>query len=71
MPIFEHKAVAFILRFWLEGREIDSQTPVWRGDLEHVPSGERIYFNELEQLPTILIQYLDARDMSAPGNDST
>lgn len=56
-------AISFILRFWLEHREIEGEAPVWRGVVEHVPSGERHYFERLDQLPAILAKYFEAKEI--------
>ena len=38
----------FIVRIWFEtGTEPD---PIWRGSVEHIPSGERQYFVQLSSL---------------------
>jgi len=57
-------AISFVLRFWLERREIEGALPVWRCVVEHVPSGERHYFEKLDQLPDILAPYLASNDIA-------
>jgi hypothetical protein len=59
MPTTNPSVFAFILRFWPEHREIDGAVPVWRGVIEHVPTGERQYFEKVDELPGILKHYLD------------
>lgn len=49
----------FILRFWLEQREIEGAEPEWRGVIENVGSGERVYFINLDQVQAYLISYLE------------
>lgn len=49
MKSFEDNTHAFIVRVWLEPREIDGATPEWRGVIEHVPSGERRYLKDLSE----------------------
>ena len=64
-------AISFVLRFWLEHREIEGALPVWRGVVEHVPSGERHYFERLEQLPDILAPYLASNNIAENKKESS
>jgi hypothetical protein len=50
----------FILRVWRETREIEGAAPEWRGVIEHVPSGERRYFKNLDELVDLML-------LHAPG----
>jgi hypothetical protein len=49
MKSFEDTTHAFVVRFWLEPRELEGAAPEWRGVIEHVPSGERRYLKELNE----------------------
>ncbi|GAB4280622.1 MAG: hypothetical protein Kow0092_36230 [Deferrisomatales bacterium] len=40
----------FIVRLWREPREIEGAEPLWRGVIEEVRSGQRRYFDELEEI---------------------
>ena len=64
-------AISFILRFWLEHREIEGEAHVWRGVVEHVPSGERHYFERLDQLPAILAHYFDIKGIVENKKESS
>jgi hypothetical protein len=44
----------FVLRFWLERSILGAR---WRGNIEHIPSGERIEFLRLEELLKFLRKY--------------
>jgi len=39
--------VAFIVRIWREAMDGDGHTTSWRGSIERVGSGHRLYFSEL------------------------
>ena len=41
---------SFILRFWLEPRELENAKPIWRGVVEHVASGQRRYLQDLDDI---------------------
>lgn len=58
MKSFEPNRHVFILRIWREPREIKGAELEWRGVIEHVPTGERRYFNELNDVVDFLRPYL-------------
>lgn len=62
MDLFEANTHVFILRFWLEPREIEGAEPEWRGVIEHVQSGERRYFRNLEVMLSFVAKYFDGLD---------
>lgn len=39
----------FVVRTWQETSDV-APTEQWRGSVEHVPSGRRLYFSTLDQL---------------------
>jgi len=55
---FCEQSHSFVLRCWLEPREIEGADPEWRGEAEHVATGKRVYFRSLEELKQILAAYL-------------
>lgn len=63
---FEARIHAFTIKIWLEEAQTDRPTR-WRGAITHVPSGKRRYFQDLNEIQTTLIPYLQAMgvDMSA------
>jgi len=48
----------FIARFWLEPREIKDAKPIWRGVVEHVASGQRLYLEDLDEIKTFIDNHL-------------
>ena len=48
----------FIVRFWLEPREIEDAKPIWRGVVEHVVSGKRHYLEDLNEVKAFISSYL-------------
>jgi hypothetical protein len=52
------KTQVFIVRLWLEEREIQGAEPVWRGVVEHVASGQRRYLEYLDEIPAFIAGYL-------------
>ena len=51
---FERHTTSFILRLWVE--PMQSSESQWRGQIEHVDSGEKTHF----QLPAALVEFLVA-----------
>ena len=58
VDLFEARTKTFILRFWIEPREMSNAAFQWRGMIEHIPSGERHYFYRFEDLPKLILPYL-------------
>lgn len=61
----QRQQLVFIIRIWVEtGQSIVEQ---WRGSIEQVPSGERRFFNSLENLSAFILSRLcDGRSITPP-----
>jgi hypothetical protein len=57
--LIKANAHVFILRFWLEPREIEDAKPEWRGVIEHVESGEHRYFRDLDVMVSFIAKHID------------
>ena len=49
---------AFIVRYWLEPREIQGERPLWRGMIEHVPTGRQFALKGLDEVTAFIESYL-------------
>ena len=58
MESIEEQTHAFIVRFWLEPREIEGAKPLWRGVIEHVPSGRQNFLKGLDEITAFIESYL-------------
>ena len=58
MNIKEDRSHAFIVRFWLEPRELENAKPIWRGVVEHVDTSERLYLKNIEEVKHFILSYL-------------
>lgn len=58
MKPFCEETHSFILRCWREPTERKETAPVWRGEVEHVHTGKRLYFKTFEELETFLASHL-------------
>ena len=54
MESFEEDTQTFIVRFWRESRELEGARPIWRGSVEHLPSGQRVYVNNLKEAESFM-----------------
>jgi len=50
---------SFVVRIWVEPREIADERTVWRGMVQHVLSGEQTYFQTFEEMVLFMNQKLD------------
>jgi hypothetical protein len=58
MPLIEDLTASFIVRIWRETGGNPSTVNEWRGSIEHVPSGRRIFFRELGAIVTFMKPHL-------------
>lgn len=59
MPLFEDRSAAFIVRVWCEsGGEVPGAVRAWRGSIEHVASGERSFFMNLDAVSAFMLPHL-------------
>jgi hypothetical protein len=52
----------FVVRMWQEPSEV-APPGQWRGSVEHVPSGERLYFASIEDLNTFILGQMNKAAM--------
>ena len=60
MTPLENRTESFVVRIWVERREIADALPVWRGLIEHVGTGKRQYFLDLDSVVLFMVDYMDA-----------
>ncbi len=61
--MFENINHSFIVRIWVEPREVTDPQVAWRGMVQHVMSGERAYFRSYEEMVSF-ISHLVSVDIS-------
>lgn len=59
MKSIKETTQAFVVRIWIEHQQRKNAKPVWRGVIERVDSGERVYFDQLDKISTYFAHYLD------------
>jgi len=45
---------SFIVRIWIETREIEGEPMIWRGFAQQVATGDQIYFKDFSELIAFL-----------------
>ena len=59
MDLFETNTHPFIVKIWLEETAAEAGRAKWRGHVTHVPSGERRYLEELDDITAFIAPYLE------------
>jgi hypothetical protein len=54
----EDQTHAFVVRFWLEHREIKGVKSLWRGVIEHALSGRKKYLKKIDEVTDFISSYL-------------
>ncbi|MBI1744241.1 hypothetical protein HYR54_14400 [Candidatus Acetothermia bacterium] len=54
---FARHTVSFVLRLWVESGEQPDE-PQWRGQIEHVGSGEKAHFQDLSALQNTMAKFV-------------
>lgn len=62
-----HQQHVFVVRIWQE--TLSAQRPAWRGMVEHVPDGQRIYFTSLNDLSDFIALQLGKLPEPGPGEE--
>lgn len=66
--MFEDRSAAFIVRVWCEsGGEATGLVRAWRGSIEHIATGKRIFFQELDDVTAFMKPHLIALGIDEPG----
>ena len=60
---------SFVIRMWLEEKAVGLEHRKWRGHITHVPSNQRRYFDDLEDIKQIVKSYLESTDFDIPISD--
>lgn len=58
MRSFEEHANSFVIRVWQEPRELGGAGFALRGWIEHIQSGERVYFQSLDRIAGFIVSHL-------------
>jgi hypothetical protein len=56
----EFNVHSFIVKVWLEEEATKDSDSIWHGHITHVPSGEKRYLKNLDQISLFIQPYLEA-----------
>ncbi len=59
LDLFEVNTHPFIVKVWLEETAQQAGQATWRGHITHVPSGERRYLKDLDDITAFILPYLE------------
>ncbi len=65
--LLEDNTAAFIVRVWLEQRELEDAPVEWRGSIEHVASGRTKYLTDLDEFARFIRPFLEAMGVGFVG----
>lgn len=57
--LVEFNTHSFIVKIWLEETAEETNKPIWRGHITHVPSGKRNYFQDLNGIIAFVTPFLE------------
>jgi hypothetical protein len=57
---------AFVVKLWLERREIADAAPEWRGRIDHIQSESRHYFRDLSSILPFIQEFLERAPLEQP-----
>jgi hypothetical protein len=69
LPVFESISHSFIVRIMLEPDPAPGTPGEWKGMIQHVVSGERRFFRDLNEIPGLIVQLI-GRDRETRKDDS-
>lgn len=58
MDLIESTTCSFIIKVWLEEQTDETGSPIWRGHITHVPSGQRRHLKDLQEAVGFIAYYL-------------
>lgn len=58
--LLEDNTTAYIVRVWLEHREVQDAPVAWRGSIEHLASGRIKFLSDLDDIPLFIQPFLEA-----------
>lgn len=66
MDIYEVSVHPFIVKIWLEETTEEAGRATWRGRIIHVPSGEKRYLQDLNDIIDFITPYLREMGVEYP-----
>ena len=58
MSEWADRSASFVVRIWCEQRDMEGAAVEWRGSVECVSCGDRLYFRQLERMTDFMLVHL-------------
>ena len=58
LELYEANTHVFVVKIWLEERADEGNQASWRGHITYLPTGERSYFQDLDEITAFIQPYL-------------
>ena len=69
--LLEDNTTSYIVRVWLEHRDIEDAPVTWRGTIEHVANGRVKYLTDLGEIARFIQPFLEAMGVKFAGRTDT
>ena len=66
MSFLSDERHVFVIRLWREPREVDAVEPLWRGAIEHIPSGDRGPVTEMADITSFIDEHIEVSRSHSP-----
>ncbi len=60
----DQNACSYVIRMWRENTISEQETREWRGWIEHVQSGKRVFFRDTAVISSFINEYLNSASLS-------
>ena len=62
----EQDTYSFVIRIWRETADSRGNVLAWRGSVDSVSNGERLYFDDLEDVPAFIRKQIGLTNAGGP-----
>ena len=59
LELYEANTHVFVVKIWLEEKADEGSQARWRGHITYLPSGERSYFQDLDEITAFMMPHLE------------
>ena len=66
LQFIEQDTHSFVIKLWLDEREDETGSVVWRGHITHVASRQRHYFDNVLAVNLFMMSYLQEMNIKIP-----
>jgi hypothetical protein len=59
----------FVVKLWLESREIQGAEQEWRGRIDHIQSGSYLYFTDMTAIAQLIRGFMERKPHASPNDE--